>query len=129
VAHGDNAAAPNGGAVYMFGTNGTLLMTFANPNPAYTSSGVATWGDFFGVSIAAIGDDRVLIGAPYDGAWFAAEMFRHVLVRRGGQGMLDLRCAFLSNRLDPFCQSRATTHAARDGGLLTLFFPTLRLET
>jgi len=27
----------------------------------------------------------------------------------GGQGILDLRCAFLSNRLDPFCQARATT--------------------
>ena len=32
----------------------------------------------------------------------------------GGQGMLDLRCAFLSNRLDAFCQSRATDHAAQN---------------
>ena len=29
----------------------------------------------------------------------------------GGQGMLDLRCAFLSHRLDAFCQARATAHA------------------
>jgi hypothetical protein len=32
----------------------------------------------------------------------------------GGQGMLDLRCAFLSNRLDAFCQARAANHAARN---------------
>lgn len=35
----------------------------------------------------------------------------------GGQGMLDLRCAFLSNRLDVFCQARATNHAARNDPL------------
>lgn len=28
----------------------------------------------------------------------------------GGQGILDLRCAFLSNRLDAFYQARATSH-------------------
>jgi len=32
----------------------------------------------------------------------------------GGQGMLDLRCAFLSNRLDAFCQARATDHATQN---------------
>jgi hypothetical protein len=32
----------------------------------------------------------------------------------GGQGMLDLRCAFLSNRLDAFCQARSNHHAARN---------------
>jgi hypothetical protein len=32
----------------------------------------------------------------------------------GGQGMLDLRCAFLNNRLDAFCQARAVQHAARN---------------
>jgi hypothetical protein len=30
----------------------------------------------------------------------------------GGQSMLDLRCAFLSNRLDAFCRARADHHAA-----------------
>ncbi len=35
----------------------------------------------------------------------------------GGQGMLDLRCAFLSNRLDPFCHARATDHVARNDPL------------
>jgi hypothetical protein len=32
----------------------------------------------------------------------------------GGQGMLDLRCAFLSNRLEAFCQARSTDHAAQN---------------
>ena len=32
----------------------------------------------------------------------------------GGQGMLDLRCAFLSNRLDAFCQARMADHAGRN---------------
>ena len=34
--------------------------------------------------------------------------------QEGGQGMLDLRCAFLSDRLETFCQARATDHAARN---------------
>ena len=35
----------------------------------------------------------------------------------GGQGMLDLRCALLSHRLDAFCQARAAEHAARNDTL------------
>jgi len=35
----------------------------------------------------------------------------------GGQGMLDLRCAFLSRRLEAFCQGRAANHAARNDPL------------
>ena len=35
----------------------------------------------------------------------------------GGQGMLDLRCAFLSNRLDAFCQARVAHHAAKNNSL------------
>jgi hypothetical protein len=35
----------------------------------------------------------------------------------GGQGILDLRCAFLSNRLDGFCQARAARHAAENDTL------------
>ncbi|HVV00818.1 MAG TPA: ISKra4 family transposase, partial [Verrucomicrobiae bacterium] len=31
----------------------------------------------------------------------------------GGQGVLDLRCALLSNRLDAFCQARATAQLAQ----------------
>lgn len=32
----------------------------------------------------------------------------------GGQGILDLRCAFLSNRLDAFCHARASAHLAQE---------------
>jgi hypothetical protein len=35
----------------------------------------------------------------------------------GGQGMLELRCAFLSDRLDAFWQDRAAHHAARNDSL------------
>lgn len=35
----------------------------------------------------------------------------------GGQGVLDLRCVFLSNRLDDFCEARAAGHAARNDPL------------
>jgi len=35
----------------------------------------------------------------------------------GGQGILDLRCAFLSDRFDAFWQDRANTHAARNDAL------------
>jgi len=43
----------------LFSTNGTLLNTYTNPGPPAT--------DRFGYSVAAVGSDRVLIGA-YDAA-------------------------------------------------------------
>jgi hypothetical protein len=59
----DHSAAPFGGAAYLFGTNGVLLTTFTNPSPAYSSTGFEVLdGDGFG-SVAAVGNDRVLIGA------------------------------------------------------------------
>jgi formylglycine-generating enzyme required for sulfatase activity len=51
----DDVAAVNDGAAYLFDTDGTLLTTFANPTPED--------GDFFGYAVAAVGTDRVLIGA------------------------------------------------------------------
>ncbi len=54
-AYGDDTGASGAGAAYLFNTNGTLLTTFTNPTPAA--------GDFFGDSVAALGKDRVLIGA------------------------------------------------------------------
>jgi hypothetical protein len=53
-------AKGNGGAAYLFNTNGTLLTTFTNPTPATS--------DLFGWSVAAVGSTRVLIGAYQDGA-------------------------------------------------------------
>jgi hypothetical protein len=54
----DNTGATQAGAAYLFNTNGALITTFTNPAPE----------DFenFGYSVAAVGSDRVLIGAPYD---------------------------------------------------------------
>jgi hypothetical protein len=51
----DDAGATNAGVAHLFHTNGTLLMTFTNPAP--------TDGALFGYSVAALGNDRVLIGA------------------------------------------------------------------
>src|ERR1051326_6335821 len=51
----DRATALDSGAAFLFSTNGTLLTTFTNPAPAF--------GDDFGSSVAAVGSDRVLIGA------------------------------------------------------------------
>jgi hypothetical protein len=51
-----NNSAPALGAVYVYGTNGTLLNTITNPTPAVFND--------FGQSVAAVGNDRVLIGAP-----------------------------------------------------------------
>jgi outer membrane protein assembly factor BamB len=66
----------NTGAVYLFRTNGVLLRTFANPNPSYNYRlGPALDGDWFGSAIAAVGSDRVLIGAAYEGPYFAGQAY------------------------------------------------------
>jgi len=54
-AYFDSAGAPAAGAAYLFNTNGTLLITFTNPAPATLN--------YFGAAVAAVGTDRVLIGA------------------------------------------------------------------
>lgn len=50
--------ALDSGIAYLFSTDGTLLTTFTNPTPATS--------DYFGFSLAAVGEDRVLIGAYSD---------------------------------------------------------------
>ncbi len=55
---GDDTGAGNAGSAYLFATNGTLLATFNNPSPAET--------DDFGYSLAAVGNDAVIIGTPFD---------------------------------------------------------------
>ena len=54
----DAPDAFDSGAAYLFSTNGTLLVTFTKPTPAVQ--------DYFGYSVAAVGTDRVLIGAYFD---------------------------------------------------------------
>jgi hypothetical protein len=60
--------AADGGAVYLFDTDGTLLKTFPNP------LGAAGPGDLFGCSVAIQGD-RVLVGAEQAGSVGAAYEF------------------------------------------------------
>jgi hypothetical protein len=50
--------ATNSGAAYVFSPNGTLLHTITNPTPASS--------DAFGARVAALGNDRVIIGATFD---------------------------------------------------------------
>jgi hypothetical protein len=57
-AYRDGTGATYAGAAYLFSTNGTLLTTFTNPTPATA--------DFFGYAVAAVGADKVLIGAYLD---------------------------------------------------------------
>ncbi len=61
-ATGDSTGAPSAGAAYLFRTNGALLATFLNPAPTNYAA--------FGISLAVVGSDLVLIGAPdnYSGA-------------------------------------------------------------
>src|SRR5688572_600278 len=57
----DDTAGTNAGAVYLFHTNGTLLTTFTNPDPAQSY----LISDQFGGAITTLGSDRVVIGSPY----------------------------------------------------------------
>ncbi len=57
-AYGANTGASRAGVAYLYNTNGALLTTFTNPTPAAS--------DGFGVSVAGVGSDRVIIGAFQD---------------------------------------------------------------
>ncbi len=57
-AYQDDTGALNAGAAYLFSLNGTLLATFTKTN-------LATY-DSFGSAVAAVGTDKVLIGAFQD---------------------------------------------------------------
>ena len=46
------------GAAYLFDSNGIVLATFASPIPVVNAQ--------FGFSLAQVGNDRFLVGAPYD---------------------------------------------------------------
>ncbi|NJM56108.1 MAG: hypothetical protein HC841_09660 [Verrucomicrobiae bacterium] len=56
--YGDNTGAPFAGAAYLLSTDGNLITTFTNPTPAFD--------DWFGSSVASVGNDLVLIGAYAD---------------------------------------------------------------
>jgi hypothetical protein len=54
----DNTGAVDAGAAYLFGVEGALLVTFTNPTPHEFEN--------FGMAVAAVGTDRVLVGAWQD---------------------------------------------------------------
>ena len=54
----NGATNQNAGAVYLYNDTGSLLRTFAAPDPANSGG--------FGTSIAMLGPGRVLIGAPFE---------------------------------------------------------------
>jgi hypothetical protein len=59
--HAASQGMPSGpGAAYLFNTNGALITTIPNPHPTHGA---------FGVSVAGITADKVLIGAHSDGFW------------------------------------------------------------
>jgi hypothetical protein len=62
----DDISAANGGAVYLYHTNGTIMRTLTNPSPAYTSLGGFVNGDGFGSAVAVLGSDRVIVGSPFN---------------------------------------------------------------
>jgi hypothetical protein len=63
----DDTGAVNAGAAFLFSTNGTLLTTFTNPTPSANGE--------FGISVAALGNDRVLIGADNTGGTTAGAVY------------------------------------------------------
>lgn len=54
----DDTTAMDAGAAYLLNADGTLLTAFSNPTPGAN--------DQFGYAVAAVGSDKVLIGAVYD---------------------------------------------------------------
>lgn len=56
-ARGDDASGPYSGSVYVFDLSGTLLATINNPAPGV--------GAGFGARLAAVGNESVLIAAPF----------------------------------------------------------------
>src|SRR5690606_29481660 len=57
-AFGDDTAADNSGAAYLFKADGTLLTSLTNPTPRA--------GEALGWSVASVSDDRILVGAAGD---------------------------------------------------------------
>ncbi len=71
-----NTTGAQTGRAYLFSTNGTLITTFPNPNPARVQA--------FGESLAALGSDRVLIGGHADGNVGAPYLVGPYLFRTNG---------------------------------------------
>jgi hypothetical protein len=88
-AYFDNTGASGAGAVYLFSTNGTLLTTFTNPTPRAN--------ELFGNAVAAVGADKVLIGAYYA----QAEQSPFVGVQAGAAYLFSTNGSLLRTFLNP----------------------------
>jgi len=88
----NDTGGTNAGAAYLFSTNGALLTTFTNPMPVQSV--------FFGLRIAAAGNDRVLIsGALSDfttGVAFLYSINGTLLATFGPAPLIGASLAFLS---------------------------------
>lgn len=58
AAYSDNAGADSAGVIHLYATNGALLNTITNPQPSDNAK--------FGYSLAVVGNDRFVAGAPGD---------------------------------------------------------------
>jgi hypothetical protein len=63
----DNLGGQDAGAVYVFGLNGILIDTIANPTAGSSTS--------FGRTAAAVGNDRIVVGSPFNGGSGSAYLF------------------------------------------------------
>ena len=100
-AEGDNTGAPSAGAAYLFSTNGTLLATINNPTPFSD--------DLFGDAVAAVGSDRVLIGAPSD----------NTVASGAGAAYLFSTETFTDGLVADAVRARSVTTASLEDGAVT----------
>lgn len=95
----DDGDAPDTGIVYVFDLGGTLLRVLPNPSPAS--------GDCFGFSIAAVGGDRLVVGACSDdsGATDAGSAYLFDPIRGGAR---------IENRISRTAQTEMDPEPAND---------------
>jgi hypothetical protein len=84
-AQSDSSLGTLTGAAYLFSTNGTLLFSFSKPG-----GGIGKW---FGAAVAAVGADKVIIGAPLDDAGFS---------NAGEAYLFNTNGALLATFINPF---------------------------
>ncbi len=97
-APGTTAGALHSGTAYLFSADGTLLTTFTNPAPGAN--------DQFGFSVAAVGTDKVLIGAISDSTG-AAQAGSAYLFSTGGTLLATSQLGHARSRVDPAAKRRS----------------------
>ncbi|MCH7534730.1 MAG: hypothetical protein IH948_03120, partial [Bacteroidetes bacterium] len=98
-AHTDNTGATNAGSAYLFNaTTGQLLLTINNPFPKK--------GDNFGISVAGVGNDKLLVGADLDDTLGKDTGSAYLFNATTGQLLLTINNPFPNNN-DRFGRSVA----------------------